>query len=87
MKAKVEAHEDHALEDAERRTSRAGFDRTPDGEKLRRSELGYLRTLYRSMDAFWKYRKNAERGESGGGSRKTESNNNASGDSTCDGSR
>ena len=33
LTAKLEAHEDHADEDAERRTDRAAFDSTPEGER------------------------------------------------------
>ena len=60
LTAKIEAHEAHAEEDAERRAFRARYDPTPQGEQMLRAELRFGGALDRSLAAFWKHRKEKE---------------------------
>jgi hypothetical protein len=63
LEAKLEAHLQHAEEQAASTAGRLAADVEAEGEKLARYEMACHRRAYRCLDAFWKYRKEMERSE------------------------
>ena len=67
LEAKRQTHLAHAAGIAARRATRLSFDRTPDGQRMRRYQMDCQRRLNKCQDAYWKHRREADRMEQGGG--------------------
>ena len=62
LEAKLEGYRGVAGEQAVSTAGRLAFEQSPDGERLRRFELASERRKQRCLDAFWKYRREMDRG-------------------------
>jgi hypothetical protein len=67
LKAKLEAHREHAQEYAELASDHLGYDDSPERQRLQRHELVCHQRMERCLDAFWKYRRMAGDEEDDGG--------------------
>ena len=57
LKAKLEAHREHAQEYAELASDHLGYDDSPERQRLQRHELVCHRRMERCRDALWKYQR------------------------------